>query len=119
MIGQDLARPQLVVGEAGGLRRGADERDLAQFEQGLDPAEPAGQAVGGEQAGAQAGPPQGEVERVVGGQRDGYEAEPAQRFRKIAATFAVDLAIIVRAHRASGGGRDQDADVVRTHVVRG
>jgi hypothetical protein len=91
---EDLAGPQLVVGEGDGGRGGAGEGDLAQGEEALELAAGACGPVGGDQAGADVGGPELEVEVVVGREDGCGVAEALQGDVQILATLGVDLAII-------------------------
>ena len=122
---EDLAGPQLVVGEGGGRRRGPREGDPAHAEEALERPAAAGRPVGGKEAGGDPGGPEGQVEVVVGDQNGHRVAEAPQGSDKILATLCVDLAIITRGGGLAARGRvatqgrcsHQDAEVVRAHDV--
>jgi hypothetical protein len=120
---EDLASPQLVVGEGDGRRGGAGEGDLAQGKEALELAAGACGPVGGDQAGADVGGPELEVEVVVGRENGCGVAEALQGDVQILATLGVDLAIIPGGGARAACGRvvikgrglDENAKVVRAH----
>lgn len=107
---EELAGPELVVGEGDGRGGGAGERDPAQAEEALELAAGPDGAVGGDQAGRDAGGAEREVEVVVGAEEGGGVAEAPEGGLQILATLGVDLAII-----RGGGARAACGPVVIDH----